>query len=75
MLFIKHLYLNSGAWVESKTAIVEHFDGQMELITYDEFRAHLNHQVFEAGEDDLNDEEDDLEAIGDIDVLEDVMAV
>lgn len=30
-------YLNSGDWVESLTAIVEHHDGSMELITYPEF--------------------------------------
>jgi UDP-2,3-diacylglucosamine pyrophosphatase LpxH len=31
-------YLNSGDWVESLTAIVEHFDGRMELIDFDKFR-------------------------------------
>ncbi|BCX49618.1 hypothetical protein HAHE_35260 [Haloferula helveola] len=30
-------YLNSGDWVESLTAIVEHHDGRMELIQYDNF--------------------------------------
>ncbi len=30
-------YLNSGDWVESLTAIVEHHDGRMELIEFDEF--------------------------------------
>ncbi len=30
-------YLNSGDWVESLTAIVEHLDGRMELIHYHEF--------------------------------------
>lgn len=30
-------YLNSGDWVESLTAIVEHHDGRFELITYKEF--------------------------------------
>ncbi|MBK1827564.1 glycosyltransferase [Haloferula rosea] len=30
-------YLNSGDWVESLTAIVEHVDGRMELISYEEF--------------------------------------
>ena len=30
-------YLNSGDWVESLTAIVEHFDGRFELIDYKEF--------------------------------------
>jgi hypothetical protein len=32
-------YLNSGDWVESLTAIVEHHDGRLELITYREFVA------------------------------------
>lgn len=30
-------YLNSGDWVESMTAILEHFDGRFEIIHYDEF--------------------------------------
>jgi len=30
-------YLNSGDWVESLTAIVEHQDGRMELIDYESF--------------------------------------
>jgi UDP-2,3-diacylglucosamine pyrophosphatase LpxH len=30
-------YLNSGDWVESLTAIVEHFDGRFELIEYTAF--------------------------------------
>ena len=30
-------YLNSGDWVESLTAIIEHNDGRMELVQYDEF--------------------------------------
>ena len=30
-------YLNSGDWVESLTAIVEHHDGRMELIEYEAF--------------------------------------
>lgn len=32
-------YLNSGDWVESLTAIVEHHDGRMELISYEDFMA------------------------------------
>jgi len=31
-------YLNSGDWVESLTAIVEHFDGHFELVDFAEFR-------------------------------------
>ncbi len=30
-------YLNSGDWVESMTAVVEHYDGRFELITFKEF--------------------------------------
>jgi hypothetical protein len=32
-------YLNSGDWVESMTAIVEHQDGRFELVTYKAFLA------------------------------------
>lgn len=32
-------YLNSGDWVESLTAIIEHLDGRMELVRYNEFMA------------------------------------
>ena len=31
-------YLNSGDWVESLTAIVEHTDGRFELIDFADFR-------------------------------------
>jgi UDP-2,3-diacylglucosamine pyrophosphatase LpxH len=30
-------YLNSGDWVESLTAIVDHFDGRFELIRFENF--------------------------------------
>lgn len=30
-------YLNSGDWIESLTAIIEHNDGRMELVNYQEF--------------------------------------
>ncbi len=30
-------YLNSGDWVESLTAIIEHHDGRMELVQYESF--------------------------------------
>ncbi len=30
-------YLNSGDWVESLTAIIEHQDGRMELVRYEDF--------------------------------------
>jgi UDP-2,3-diacylglucosamine pyrophosphatase LpxH len=32
-------YLNSGDWVESMTAIIEHHDGRLELITFKQFTA------------------------------------
>ncbi len=35
-------YLNSGDWVESMTAIVEHKDGMIEVITYKEFCRRLS---------------------------------
>lgn len=35
-------YLNSGDWVESLTALVEHKDGRMEVIDYKEFCARLD---------------------------------
>jgi hypothetical protein len=28
------LYINDGDWVESCTAVVEHYDGQLELISW-----------------------------------------
>ena len=27
-------YVNTGDWVESCTAVVEHFDGRMEILTW-----------------------------------------
>lgn len=38
-------YLNSGDWVESLTAIVEHFDGRLELIRHEEFMRGLAEEV------------------------------
>ncbi len=34
-------YLNSGDWVESLTAIIEHHDGRLELVQHQEFLAKL----------------------------------
>ena len=34
-------YLNSGDWVESLTAIVEHLDGRFELVTFNDFAARI----------------------------------
>lgn len=36
-------YLNSGDWVESLTAIIEHHDGRMELVRYAGFMESLRH--------------------------------
>jgi UDP-2,3-diacylglucosamine pyrophosphatase LpxH len=36
-------YLNSGDWVESLTAIIEHHDGRLELVRHAEFLASLRH--------------------------------
>jgi hypothetical protein len=47
-------YLNSGDWVESLTAILEHHDGRFELITYKEFAARFAPPP--ASEDDAHDE-------------------
>jgi len=43
-------YLNSGDWVESLTAIVEHHDGRMELISYEYFmeECHTKSQAHKA---------------------------
>jgi UDP-2,3-diacylglucosamine pyrophosphatase LpxH len=32
------LYCNDGDWVESKTALVEHYDGRLEIVQWDEIR-------------------------------------
>jgi UDP-2,3-diacylglucosamine pyrophosphatase LpxH len=37
-------YLNSGDWVESLTAVVEHMDRTFEVITYDEFCRRTNRE-------------------------------
>lgn len=44
-------YLNSGDWVESLTAIVEHLDGRMELISYEEFLSSLAEEVRGLGQE------------------------
>jgi UDP-2,3-diacylglucosamine pyrophosphatase LpxH len=45
-------YLNSGDWVESLTAIVEHHDGRFELVTWKEFAARLAPEPSAADESD-----------------------
>ena len=37
-------YLNSGDWVESMTAILEHYDGTFEVVTYHDFCQRTNRQ-------------------------------
>lgn len=37
-------YLNSGDWVESLTAIIEHDNGEFEVITYDQFCERTNRE-------------------------------
>ena len=44
-------YLNSGDWVESLSAIIEHHDGRMELVTYQEFM----HRIAEEMQESLKD--------------------
>lgn len=38
-------YLNSGDWVESLTALVEHFDGRFEILDYPEFVRRLEEKT------------------------------
>jgi hypothetical protein len=55
-------YLNSGDWVESLTAIVEHLDGRFELIEFTHFK-----QLFPMPEAELDLEgeaADPLPALG-----------
>ena len=44
-------YLNSGDWVESLTAIVEHHDGRFELVTYKDFAARFAPEPAAVGEE------------------------
>ncbi|TVR46977.1 MAG: UDP-2,3-diacylglucosamine diphosphatase [Puniceicoccaceae bacterium] len=46
-------YLNSGDWVESMTAVVEHHDGRFELIRFEDFR-----KEFPLDPEDLNEAAD-----------------
>jgi UDP-2,3-diacylglucosamine pyrophosphatase LpxH len=41
-------YLNSGDWVESLSAIIEHHDGRMELIYYQDFMHRVAHAMRES---------------------------
>jgi UDP-2,3-diacylglucosamine pyrophosphatase LpxH/glycosyltransferase involved in cell wall biosynthesis len=42
-------YLNSGDWVESLTAIIEHHDGRMELVQYEGFLNSLTRPATQSG--------------------------
>ena len=65
-------YLNSGDWVESLTAVVEHLDRSFEVITYADFCIRSNRepkgmripnvQGFEPEEHDSEEHEEDVEA-------------
>ena len=46
-------YLNSGDWVESLTAIVEHYDGRFELINYVDFLRAFPFPAEDANESDV----------------------
>jgi UDP-2,3-diacylglucosamine pyrophosphatase LpxH len=46
-------YLNSGDWVESLTAIVEHHDGRFELINYVDFLRNFPLPADDLSESDL----------------------
>ena len=49
-------YLNSGDWVESNTALVEHADGRFEVLSYEDFRKRLDSARVEANRlRELND--------------------
>jgi len=47
-------YLNSGDWIESLTALVEHLDGRFELIEFTRFR-----QLYPMEPDETADNVDD----------------
>lgn len=44
------LYCNDGDWVESRTALVEHFDGRLELVDWSDLHRSLNAEVAHAGQ-------------------------
>lgn len=48
-------YLNSGDWVESLTAIVEHHDGRFELVTFEQFLKRFPMPAAEPPETDANE--------------------
>ena len=60
-------YLNSGDWVESLTALVEHYDGSFEILTFKEFerrRVELSQKLKRAKGEMIEPEiEEELEPI------------
>jgi len=40
-------YINDGDWVESCTALVEHFDGKLELINWTDTRKELFNETID----------------------------
>lgn len=65
-------YLNSGDWVESLTAVVEHYDGRLEVLEYKEFCLRLEEKTLKNsfGKDKNHTEEallveSDFEPVGD----------
>jgi UDP-2,3-diacylglucosamine pyrophosphatase LpxH len=49
-------YINSGDWVESLTAIVEHTDGRMEVIDHNTFLRELTNAEDDANENGVFEE-------------------
>ena len=45
-------YLNSGDWVESLSAVVEHFDGSFELVHFTDFVREFPLDLADGGSDD-----------------------
>ncbi|HAV14078.1 MAG TPA: UDP-2,3-diacylglucosamine hydrolase [Opitutae bacterium] len=45
-------YMNSGDWVESLTSIVEHDDGTLQVLSYEDFQKQLLKQASEVSEKD-----------------------
>ena len=54
-------YLNSGDWVESLTAIVEHFDGRYELINFTDFVRQFPMEPEEASIEEIHVEASDFD--------------
>jgi len=42
------LYCNDGDWVESMTALVEHYDGRLEILDHSAYARHLESAVVES---------------------------